>query len=36
VRKFEGLALTADGAYVITDADDPARPAELCRLVLAT
>ena len=33
VRKFEGLALDPEGgAWVITDADDPEKPAELCKL----
>lgn len=36
VRKVEGLVLDPEGAsgYVVTDPDDPARPAELARLVL--
>lgn len=36
VRKFEGIALTpeGDGAWVITDPDDPDKPAELCRLAI--
>lgn len=36
-RKPEGLALADDGrtAFVVTDPDDAARPAELCRVVLA-
>lgn len=37
VRKLEGLALDADGqgAYAISDPDDPDRPAELVRLRLS-
>lgn len=36
VRKLEGLAPDPDlaGAWVITDPDDPALPAQLCRVVL--
>jgi hypothetical protein len=35
VRKFEGIALDpAGGAFLITDADDPEKPAELCRLAI--
>jgi hypothetical protein len=34
--KAEGLAFAADGsAHAVLDADDPARPADLCRLELA-
>jgi Family of unknown function (DUF6929) len=35
LRKCEGIALDADarGAFILTDPDDPARPAELCRVV---
>jgi hypothetical protein len=33
-RKFEGLALDPDGTggWLVTDADSPDRPAELCRV----
>jgi hypothetical protein len=33
-RKFEGLVLDPDGTggWLVTDADDPDRPAELCRI----
>jgi hypothetical protein len=36
VRKFEGIALSPEGdsAWLITDADDPTKPAELCRLAI--
>ncbi|MDB5099587.1 MAG: hypothetical protein JWM80_4008 [Cyanobacteria bacterium RYN_339] len=36
VRKIEGVALAADGlgGYLVTDADDPALPAELLRFAL--
>lgn len=36
LRKAEGLALNTDGrsGYLITDPDDPTRPAELCGFVL--
>lgn len=36
-RKAEGIAVAADGlsGYLVTDPDDPARSAELCRFVLA-
>lgn len=34
-RKVEGIALdAAGGGWLLTDPDDPARPAELCRLEL--
>jgi hypothetical protein len=35
-RKFEGLALDPDGSggWLVTDADSPDRPAELCRVSL--
>jgi hypothetical protein len=32
-RKFEGIALDASGGgWLLTDPDDPKRPAELCRV----
>lgn len=36
VRKFEGLVIDPDGAggWLVTDADSPERPTELCRIAL--
>lgn len=36
VRKFEGLVIDADGAggWLVTDADSPEQPTELCRIAL--
>lgn len=34
VRKPEGLVIDADGGWLVTDRDDPALPAELCRFTL--
>ncbi|MGH8441549.1 MAG: DUF6929 family protein [Nevskiaceae bacterium] len=31
-RKVEGIALDAGGAWLLTDPDDPKKPAELCRV----
>ncbi|RZO54642.1 MAG: hypothetical protein EVA89_27595 [Sandaracinaceae bacterium] len=33
-RKLEGLLLDGDAAWAVTDADDPDRASELCRLTL--
>jgi hypothetical protein len=33
-RKVEGIALDAGGAWLLTDPDDPKKPAELCRVEL--